>query len=163
MATSKVRVIGCGSPDRGDDAVGLLAARMVRDDLVDGDGVDVVEAGPSVKVLDLLEGVGSAVVVDAVRTTTSAPEPGRIIRARVGPRGLPGDMGSFLSSHGIGLADVLGLAILLGRTRQLVFLGVEVQDVTAGSPLSEPVARALPSLVAAIRQEIHAMNEEQRL
>ncbi len=50
-----------------------------------------------------------------------------------------------LSSHGLGLGEVIGLAGALGSVRRLVFLGVEVADVEMGHPLSPPVAEALPS------------------
>jgi hydrogenase maturation protease len=158
MSGSLIRVICCGNPDAGDDAAGLLVARMARDALAGRRDVEVVEAGPSVKVLDLLNGAAGAVVVDAVRPTRSSRRPGRIVRARVGPEGFPAELRSFLSSHGIGLADVIGLAVALGRTRRLVVLGVEVDDITVGHPLSEAVAKALPDLVEAIRSEVADMS-----
>jgi hydrogenase maturation protease len=105
--------------------------------------------------------VEGSIVVDAVRPAGPIRRPGRIVRAPVGPRGLPGELASAISSHGMGLADVVGLAVALGRTRRLVFLGVEVDDVTVGRPPSDAVARALPRLSEAIEAEVAALLEEQ--
>ena len=69
---TRVRVIGCGNPEAGDDAVGLLAVRAARASLPSS--IDVVEAGLALRVLDLLDGVDAVVVVDAVR----APEGRRV-------------------------------------------------------------------------------------
>lgn len=155
-----VRVIGCGNPDAGDDAVGLVAVREARGALAALPAVEVVEAGPAFRVFDLLEGADAAIVVDAVREPTGARTPGELVRAEGGPGGLPVDLRSSLSSHGLGLAEAVGLAAALGQTPLIVFLGVEAADVTAGHPLSPPVAAALPGLVDRIAAEAGMLSRE---
>ncbi len=88
MAT--VRVIGCGNPAAGDDAAGLLAVRAASEELAATQDVEVVEAGPSVRVLDLLDDADGAVVVDAIRSSRGARSPGDVLRVDVGCRGDPG-------------------------------------------------------------------------
>ncbi|HEX9124532.1 MAG TPA: hydrogenase maturation protease, partial [Actinomycetota bacterium] len=127
----RVRVIGCGTLDAGDDAVGLLAVREARERLEAIAGVEVLEAA-ALDVVHLLEDVDGAVVVDAVRAPSGLREPGTIVRAEAGPDGLPADVRSSLSSHGLGLAEAVGLAAALGGMPRVVFLGIEVADVTAG-------------------------------
>lgn len=153
----RVRVIGCGNPDAGDDAVGLLAVREVRTLLGGFEDVEVVEAGPAFRVLELAEGARAIVVVDAVRTPSGRRTPGELVRAEGGPDGLPAELSSSLSSHGLGLADAVGLAAALGHAPRVVFHGVEAEAVTAGSPLSAPVASALPSLVERVLAEVRAL------
>lgn len=148
-----VRVIGCGNPGAGDDAVGLLAVREARERLREVEGVDVLEAGPALNAVHLLEGARAAVVVDAVRAPRGGRDAGELVRAVAGPDGLLADVGSSLSSHGFGLAEAIGLAAALGVSPGVVFLGVEVHDVSAGRGLSPPVADALPRLVEAIVAE----------
>ena len=145
---SRVRVVGCGNPDAGDDAVGLLAVREARRSL--HPSVEVVEAGPALRVLDLLEGVDAVIVVDGVRTPKGVREPGAIIRAQAGPDGLPAELRSSLSSHGLGLSEAVGLAAALGPLPRVVFLGVEISDVEAGHGLSDAVSSALPELVGEV-------------
>ena len=147
----RVRIVGCGNPDAGDDAAGLVAVDRARS-LVPPD-VDVVTAPTALHVLDLLEGVDSVLLVDAMRTTGDGREPGHVVRAESGPDGLPVTLRSSLSSHGLGLAEAVGLAAALGPVPNVVFLGVEVGDVRAGRGLSPAVEAALPALVDAIVRE----------
>jgi hydrogenase maturation protease len=149
----RVRVIGCGNRDAGDDAAGLLAVAEARAKLAGTPGVEVVEAGPGLHVLDLIEGVGTVVVVDAVRTKGGARSPGTIVRVQAGEP-FPPALSSALSSHEFGLAETIGLAAELGRVANVAFLGVEVGDVRAGAPLSEPVAAAVPALTEMVVSEV---------
>lgn len=148
-----VRVIACGNPDAGDDAAGLLAVREARAALEALPGVEVVEAGLGLRILDLLDGVDAVVVVDAVRSPSGDRPAGALVRAVAGPEGLPAGVGSSLSSHGFGLGEAVGLAAALGRAPRVVFLGVEAADVGAGRPLSGPVAVAFPELVRLVVSE----------
>ena len=71
-----MRVIGIGNPLRGDDAIGLLVARRVRE-LADPE-VEVMELeGEPARLIDAWQGAGLAVVVDAVNS--GAPE-GTVMR-----------------------------------------------------------------------------------
>jgi hydrogenase maturation protease len=148
-------VIGCGNPDAGDDAVGLVATDRVRD-RVSGD-VEVVTAPTALHVLDLLEGARSVILVDGTRTTGDERPPGTLVRAEAGPEGLPVTLRSTLSSHGVGLAEAVGLAAALSTGPRLVFLGLEVGDVRVGRGLSSAVEGALPRLVDAIVDEVDAV------
>ncbi len=149
-----VRVIACGNPDAGDDAAGLLAVRAALPRLEAIIGVEVVEAGAAFRVADLLEGADAVVVVDAVREPTGARPPGEIVRAEAGPDGLSaGGLRSSLSSHGLGLAEAVGLAAALSAAPRVVFLGVEAAQVGMGMPVSPPVAAALPVLAGLIVRE----------
>ncbi|MGE5225599.1 MAG: hydrogenase maturation protease [Planctomycetaceae bacterium] len=148
----RARVIGCGNPHAGDDAAGLLVAAALRDRVPEG--VEVVEAGPASRVLDLLDGVDVAIVVDAVRSPGGERAPGTLVRAEAGPDGLPASLRSSLSSHGLGVAEAVALAAALGRAPRVVVHGVEAADVGVGSPPSAPVAAALPRLQAAVLADL---------
>ena len=150
----RVRVIGCGNLDAGDDSVGLLAVRGARHALEGLAGVEIVETGAGLHVADLLRDVDAAVVVDAVRAPRGGRPPGTIVRVEAGPDGLPAGVGSSVSSHGFGIAEAVGMAAALEGAARVTFLGVEVADVTAGNPLSTAVAAALPELVALVVEEV---------
>jgi len=149
-----IRVIGCGTPDAGDDAVGLLAVRAARERLA-AMGVEVLESASPLDLVHLVEGADAAVVVDAVRAPSGGREPGELVRAEAAPgEPLPAELRSSLSSHGLGLAEAVGLAAALGAAPRLVVLGVEAGDVTAGAGLSAPAAAALPDLVERLLAEV---------
>jgi hydrogenase maturation protease len=144
----RVRVIGCGNPQAGDDALGILAVRAARERLPEH--VDVVEAGVAVRLLDLLDGVDLVVIVDAVRSDDPGIPNGTLVRAEASPSGLPAEIRGSMSSHGVGVADAVGLAAALGPLPPITFLGLEADGMESGRGLSIAVAAALPVLVEAI-------------
>jgi hydrogenase maturation protease len=152
MVARRIRVIACGTPHAGDDALGLIAADALRPRLPDD--VEVIEAGPATRVLELLDDADVAVVIDAVRAPDGGRAPGTLVRAEGDRGGLPAELRGSLSSHGLGLAEAVGLAAALGHAPRVIFHGVEVAGVTMGSPVSDPVASALPALLEAILADV---------
>jgi hydrogenase maturation protease len=147
-------VIGCGNPDAGDDAAGLLAVRAASERLRGTPSVEFFLAGPASKAGDLLQGTHTAIVVDAVRSTGSERRPGDLFRAVATPDGLPTPVRSAISSHGLGLADVIGIEAALGRAARVIFLGIEAADVQIGNAPCSAVVSALDGLVDLIEEEI---------
>ena len=139
-----LRVVGCGNPHAGDDSVGLEVVRRLR---ARGEGACELLEMPqaSVEMLDLLQGAGVVLFVDAVSsgappgTVHLAPLPSSVIEPRA--------LGS-LSGHGWGLAEMLGLAGALGRpTPRLMLLGVEVGTVGPGETCTPAVEGAIQIVV----------------
>ncbi|HYW27999.1 MAG TPA: hydrogenase maturation protease [Terriglobales bacterium] len=98
-------VIGLGAEDRGDDAAGLLVARLVAASAPPG--VDVREcAGDAGTLLGLLDGAGRAILVDAARGR-AAGEVERVPLNAVRPA-------AARSTHGLGLAEALAVGAELG-------------------------------------------------
>jgi hydrogenase maturation protease len=151
MSGRAVRVIACGNPGAGDDGVGLAAVPEIRRLLRDVPGVEVLEAGTSLRLLDLLQDGTPVVVVDAVRSR-GAYRPGEIVRVSDLREDIPIGLRSALSSHGLGIAETVGVAVAIRPLQRVALVGVEVRDVAAGSPLSPPVLAALPEVVAAAVQ-----------
>lgn len=137
-------VIGLGHPDRGDDAVGLIAAEALAD--IVSDMVTVVTSTTGLlEHADAIAGAGRVVVIDAVR---SGAVPGTVMR--LSPCDLDAETASF-SSHGVGLASELALLDRIGRLHaDTVVIGVEVDDVALGTGLSRPVLDALPAVVTTV-------------
>lgn len=159
---ARIRVIACGNPQAGDDAAGLAAVRAARGRLARLAGVEVVEAGTATRLLDLMEGVDAAVVVDAVRAPGGDRPPGTLVRAEAEPGGRLGAARGALSSHGVGVEEVLGIAGALGGARRVVFLGVEADGVRMGDAMSAEVAAAIPDLERAIVAEAKRLAGEVR-
>jgi hydrogenase maturation protease len=149
----RVLVVGCGNPDAGDDAVGVLAVHGARPSLEALADVRVVEGAVGPDLLDLLAECDAAVVVDAIRTPTGERPPGTVVRIEAGPDGLPAEAGRSLSSHGFGVGAAVALARALEHAPSLVFFGVEVSGTEVGTTLSPPVARTLPDLIRRVLDE----------
>ncbi len=134
-------VAGIGSEYRRDDGAGPAVARQAAD--LPG----VVDVGPAVDPLDLLgrwDDADLAVVVDAIR---SGAPPGTV-RVVDLDEAVPAPA---LSTHGLGLADVLRLARTVGRApRRVVVIGIEGEDFGRGEGLSDEVAAAVPEAVRAV-------------
>lgn len=148
----RIRVIGCGNPDAGDDVLGLLVARAVRAHLPDD--VEVIQARSPTRVVDLLQDADAVIVVDAIWS----PQPSEGIRRIdvTDPRA-PGFRTS-LSSHGLGLVEACALVASVGPLPRVVVLGVDVQDVEMGAPPSPDVAAAVGELVDAVVAEVAALS-----
>lgn len=134
---------------RGDDAVGLLAATRLRQEV--GDRAEVIEAEMAgVDIVELMKGARVAILIDAAR---SGQSPGIIHRldASSGPIGV--QMFPH-SSHALGLSEALELARVMGVLPETVIVyGVEAGNMESGQPLSPPVANALDDVVDRIVQE----------
>lgn len=144
-------IIGVGNELRGDDAAGLVVARLLERKVADGMKVVCCEGEP-VSLLAAWEGHERAVVVDA---TQSGAEPGTIrrIAAHEGP--LPPALGTS-STHLLGLADAVELARALGRLpATTVVYGIEGATFAAGAGLSDPVAAAAERVAAAVLRELN--------
>lgn len=130
-------VILCvGNSDRGDDAVGRAVAALLRE----AGAPEIVECpGESGAVLDALEKAGAAIIVDAA---LSGASPGTVRRFEIGGDGPPLRLNFGWSSHGLGLAEALGVARALGELPAVcVLFVIEGESYAPGAPLSE-AARA---------------------
>lgn len=150
-------VLGLGNELAGDDAVGILAARALRNELAGH--ADVIESAASgLALLDVLAGYDRAIVLDAVRTGRHPP--GAVLEmglGGIGPVVAP-------STHQTGLPELAAVAERLGLAfpRRTVVLAVEVVDpFTLGAPLSPPAAAAVPELVRRVRAILDAWAREE--
>ncbi|MCC5793248.1 MAG: hydrogenase maturation protease [Chromatiales bacterium] len=143
-------VIGLGNRDRGDDAAGLLVAEALRSQLPPD--VRVFSGGNDPAALvGQLTGAEAAWIVDAASGQAAA---GTVTRFDVSEAALPA-LHRTVSSHGLGLPAALELARSLGQLpRRCIVYTVAAQDFAPGSPLSPPVAAALPGLVRRLAAEL---------
>ena len=149
-------VLGLGNELAGDDAVGVLVARAVREDVAGA--ADVVESSASgMALLEIFAGYDRAVVVDSVRTGRNPP--GTVTELALA------DVGRVVapSLHHAGLPEMAAVAERLGlgfpaKTR---VLAVEVLDpYTMGAALSEPVAGSVDELARRVRDQVELWASE---
>ena len=151
---SKICVIGVGNAFRGDDGVGLVVARQLRELALPG--VIVLEqSGEGVALMEAWGDASHVIVVDAV---SSGSEPGHIHRFEVAGQGLP-DFFSGHSTHAFGLAEAIELARQLNRLpAQLIVYGVEGKSFELGRGLSPVVEAAAEIVIVQIAQELAGNN-----
>lgn len=145
----KAAAVCLGSPFRGDDAVGPIAAERLR-----RAGVTVLDcADEPTRLLGEWQGLDTLVVVDAV--CTGAPA-GTLHHVDAGEGPLPGDL-RLASTHAVGVGEALELGRALGRApRRVVLLGVEGAAFGMGDEMTPAVSSALDGLVAAALGELGA-------
>lgn len=151
---SRTVVIGLGNPVRADDSVGLAVIRELREQLTGTEGVELVElwAG-GLRLVEAMVGFDRAVVVDAMCTGQVAP--GTFRRLALG------DLGATRTttcSHDTSLPTALEMWKRMEAPvpEDLTIWGIEIQDTeTFSEGLSNPVARAVPRVAAAILAELH--------
>ena len=150
--SSAIRIIGLGNGMRGDDAVGLLAARRLRQEV--DDKVEVIEAEMAgVDLIELMKGAHSVMLIDAAR---SGQAPGTIHRLDASASPIGSQMFP-RSSHALGPVDAIELARAMGVLPATVIVyGVEVGNTEVGQPLSPPAATALDQVVDQIVQDCEA-------
>lgn len=150
--SSSIRVIGLGNELRGDDAVGLLAARRLRQAV--GHRVEVIEAEMAgLDLIELMKGARFVILIDAVR---SGGSPG-IIHRLDASNSLIGVQMLSHSSHALGIWDALELARTMGvLPARVIIYGIEAGNTEAGQMLSSSVAKALDEVVGLVVQECEA-------
>jgi hydrogenase maturation protease len=153
----KTLILGLGNELAGDDAIGLLAARALREQLSE-DEADVVESSASgMALLEILAGYERAIVIDSILSGRNPPgtiselalrEVGRVVAPSLHHAGLP-EMAA--------AAERLGLSF----PSQTRVFAVEVADpYTLGAAVSGPVVGALDELVRRARSRIEEWERE---
>lgn len=146
----KVLVAGLGNPDRGDDGVGPLVARILANYLPPevttlSVGNDVLTLVAEWACFDL------ALCIDAAAPLSG---PGRIHRFDLTTTDLP-RWGSSTSSHGLGLADAVALARSLHQApSQIIVYAIEGASFAAGASMTPDVVAAVEEVVVLIAAEV---------
>jgi hydrogenase maturation protease len=145
-----VLVIGVGNAERGDDAIGRVAARLVRARAPAG--VRVIEScGEPASLLDAWRGARRVFLVDAVQSGAAR---GAIHRFDAGAGALPARFFR-CSTHGLGVAEAVELARALRcLPPRLVVYGIEAARFGAGETPSRVLVRAAAEAARRVREEI---------
>lgn len=140
----RVHLIALGSRTACDDEAAMLAAAHLHEQ------AEVVLAGrPGPGLVDLLDPGRPTVLCDVVDAALAA---GRVISLPLRELVDASVTGPTLSSHGLGPAEALRLAVALRRPLPTgTFVGIQGRHFRPGAGLSSAVERALPSLVHALR------------
>jgi hydrogenase maturation protease len=150
----KILVLGIGRNLRGDDAAGIEAVRQWVADYPETAARVHVETSeqPGVGLLDLLQGMDAALIVDAVRSSLPA---GTVLPLRM--EELEAFNAESGSSHGWGVAETLQLGLTLHPELEgcrIALLGIAGVDFGWRAGLSSQVLLALPKATEMIEAYI---------
>ena len=148
MTAARTRVIGIGQPNAGDDYVGIAVARALRAQKLPA-GVDIHEISDPARLIDLLDGIQCAILVDAL---VNDSDPGEILCLT------PEDLATYpsmpLSSHGTSVADAIGLLRILSPAPsgcEIHIIGISIKPPGQFSlTQSAPIAAAIPRAVSLV-------------
>jgi hydrogenase maturation protease len=151
---SRIKVIGIGNEWRGDDAAGLLVARLLQDQ--DLGPVAVCESlGDAADLLAAWHGAEMVVMVDAV---VAGWPPGHLHRFEARGRALALHFGESLSTHAWGVAEALALgSIFQELPEHLILIGVEGRNFNFGQELTAEVKAAIPAAARLVKAEVASL------
>ena len=149
-----ILVLGIGQSLRGDDAAGLEAVRLWQKQHPESaTGIHVALSElPGLGLLDLLEGMDAAILVDAVHSSAA---PGTL--HRLGPDDLDAFSTGSGSAHGWGVAETLQLGRSLYSSLagcRVTLIGIEAGPMEMGASLSPEVQNALEEAAGQIEKEL---------
>ena len=133
-----ILVIGVGNPYRGDDGVGPLIARRLREKKLP-ESVAISEGGAGASLMDSWRGVSMVIIIDAMN---SGDLPGTTRRFDARSESLPR---AFFpcSTHYFGVAEAVGLARVMDRLPpSIIVYGIEGKRFEQGIGLSPEVMKA---------------------
>ena len=146
-------VIGLGNPLMGDDGLGIAALERLRELWDVPADVELMDGGTwGLNLLPVIESAERVLLIDAI---TVGGQPGTqvvIPHAR-----LPRYLATKISPHDVDLRDVLALAELRGTLPEAtIAVGLEPDQVTLKTGLSEAVQSSLDDLVGAVTRQLEA-------
>ncbi len=152
---TRVAVIGIGQSLRGDDAAGLETVRQWRKKFPETAGRPEVQIEaselPGLALLDVLNDVDAAILVDAVKSSAT---PGTI--HRLSEAELESFTSDSKSAHGWGVAETLRLRQQLTDTKTIIrIIGIEAEQMETGAGLSKTIEDAMPEICEALEEEVN--------
>lgn len=152
-----ITVIGVGNPFRGDDGVGRVVARRLRDRVPNGVGI-VEASGEGAELMAAWEGSDTVVVIDAVQ---AGGAPGRVYRLDAHAEDIPRAFFNY-STHAFSVAEAVELArALRSLPPRLILYGVEGRIFDAGEGLSPGVEQAVDRVARRVLDDLSEWMEQQ--
>jgi hydrogenase maturation protease len=146
----KILILGIGNILLKDEGIGVRVAEKMKEMTLPPD-VEVIDGGTGgLDLLYCIEGREKVVVVDAVK---AGSPPGTLFRFT--DKDLAAKKGVMRSAHGIDFSDVVAVSSFLGsKPENIVFLGVEPEELSASLELSPGIEKMIPVLINLVMKEI---------
>jgi len=149
-ARKPILILGIGNILIKDEGIGVRVAEQMMTMSLPPD-VEVMDGGTGgLDLLYAIEGRKKVIVVDAVKTGSP---PGTLFRFT--DKDLGEKKGTLRSAHGIDFSDVISAsAYFKTKPEEIVFLGIEPEDLGAGLELSPKIGKMIPVLINLVMKEI---------
>ena len=147
-----ILILGIGNILLSDEGAGVKAVEELQNRYDCSDVVEIVAGGTTgIELLSYFEDRSHILIIDAVKTGN---KPGAIVRIEDPPAFLQ----KKISPHQIGLADVLGIAVITdSMPKNVTLFGIEPKQLSTGLELSTEVARSLSQLVDMVVAELKSI------
>lgn len=147
---NKTLILGVGNPFRRDDGIGpaVLQHLQAENTL---EGIDLLDGGTDgFSLLEYIKGYEHVLVIDAV---DMGMPPGEIRMFSPDEAKLTIQTDA-LSTHGFGLAEVLGLMETLGIETNLQIIGIQVKDIRLGEGMSPEVLSKVEDICELVKEHL---------
>jgi hydrogenase maturation protease len=157
MVAPRILVLGVGNTLMGDDGIGVHAVHALADSYDLAENVRLIDGGVAgMRLLGDITTAEYVIIVDALKNNGVPGTIYRLCRADIQPR-----HGPIVSAHEVGIAELLAAAEFSGHLPQTQIIGVEpLETETVSLDLSLPLRRAIPQIVAAVVDTLHAHGVE---
>ncbi len=161
MAKTKKKrflVLGVGNILLKDEGLGVRAVEYIREKYSVPESVSLIDGGTGgLNLLSLMRDFDHIIIVDAVAPRTA---PGTLYR-------IPGRMLSktpllMTTAHQIGVKEMLAIAALEGYDPDVVIIGMEPKEVSAGLELSSVVREKLAEAAGMVAKELEGLGVDIR-
>ncbi|MBI5469086.1 MAG: HyaD/HybD family hydrogenase maturation endopeptidase [Deltaproteobacteria bacterium] len=160
MAKTKKRflVLGVGNILLKDEGLGVRAVEYIRERYSVPESVSLVDGGTGgLNLLSLMRDFGHIIIVDAVAPRTA---PGTLYR--IPGKMLPKTPLLMTTAHQLGVKEMLAIAALEGYDPDVVIIGMEPKEVSAGLELSSVVREKLPEAAGMVAKELQGLGVDIR-
>jgi len=150
MDKKPILILGIGNLLLKDEGVGVHVVNKIKDMPLPPD-VEVMDGGTmGIDLLYYIEGREKVVVID---TAKAGDPPGTVYRFTDNELA---EKREFLrSAHGIDFSDVVKTAKMLGtKPDEIIFIGVEPEDMNEGLELSPLIEKRIPFIIKLVMKEI---------
>jgi hydrogenase maturation protease len=146
----KILILGIGNILLKDEGIGVHVANKLMGMPLPSD-VEVMDGGTTgLDLLYRIEGRRKVIVVDTVK---AGEPPGTMYRFT--DKDLVVKKAALRTAHGIDFSDVVMTAHMLGtKPKEIVFIGIEPEDMNEGLELSPLIARRIPAIIELVMREL---------
>jgi hydrogenase maturation protease len=147
-----VLVLGVGNILLSDEGAGVRAVEELQNRYNCPDTVEIVDGGTvGFELLPYFDDRSHILIIDAVKTGN---KPGTIVRIDDPPAFFQ----KKVSPHQIGIADVMGIAVITDNMpKNIALFGIEPKELSTGLNLSTEIARNLSRLVDMVVAELKSI------
>ena len=152
---SRILVLGIGNYLMGDEGVGVHVAERLQQEDIPPD-VDIVDGGTGgFHLLEYFESYESIILIDATLDNNPVGTV-RLIRPKFAH-----DFPKAMSTHDIGLKDMVSALQLMGKMRDIHLFVVSIESLQQqGIELTSDAEQSIPTLIKQIRDLINEIREK---